>query len=153
MDVYDPAVDLSEVDNQVPDGLGSLPLTQTASMQTEQCNNGSRASPSSVVHILGTAEPKAVNNQAIQAGLSLLTCPYQCNENRKRSELRSEIIENVHNLLDVSVHGNAVALSDLVDDLVSSKKVVKYLQKCCQKARQSRWKVSFFTFQGLSRVQ
>ena len=153
MDVYDPAVELSEIDNQIPDGLGLSPLTQTASTQTEQCDNGSSALPSSVVHVLGTAVPKAVDNQAIQAGPSLPTRPYQCYETRKRSELRPEIIEKVHDLLGVYVHGDSVALSDLVDDLVSSKKVVKYLQKCSQKARQSRWEVSFFTFEGLSRLQ
>ena len=120
MDGYDATLDLLEVDNQVPDGLGSIPLTQTASMQTEPYDLS--ALPSSVVHTLGTAVPKAVNNQAIQAGPSLPTSPYQYYETPKRSELRSEIIEKVHDLLGVYVHGDSVALSDLVDDLVSSKK-------------------------------
>ena len=102
MDGYGAGVDLFEIDNQVPDGLGSSPLTQTASLQTELCNLS--ALPSSAVHTLGTAVPKAVNNQAIQAGPSLPTCPYQCYETRKRSELRSEIIEKVHDLLGVYVH-------------------------------------------------
>ena len=120
MDGYDAPV--VEIDNQVPDGFGSSPLTQTASTQTEPCNLS--ALPSSVVHTFGTSVPtcKAVNNQAIQAGPSLLTRPYQCYETRKRSELRSEIIEKVHDLLGVYNHGDSVALSDLVDDLVSSKK-------------------------------
>lgn len=111
MDGYDSAVDRFEIDNQVPDGQGSSPLTQTASTQTEPCNLS--ASPSSVVHTcaLGTAVPKAVNNQAIQTGPSLPTRPYQCYETRKRSELRSEIIEKVYDLLGMYVHGDSLALS------------------------------------------
>ena len=88
--------------------------------------------PSSVVHTLGTAVPKAVNNQAIQAGPSLPR-PYQCYETRKRSELRSEIIEKVHDLLGVYVHGDSMALSDLVDDLVSSKKWASTFRSAAKK--------------------
>lgn len=131
MDGYDAAVDLFEIDDQFPDGQGSSPLTQTASRQTEPCNLS--ALPSSVVHTLGTAVPKAVNNQAIQAGPSLPPRPYQCYETRKRSELRSEIIEKVHDLLGVYVHGDSVALSDLVDDLVSSKKWASTFRSAAKK--------------------
>ena len=131
MDGYDAAVDLFEIDDQFPDGQGSSPLTQTASTQTEPCNLS--ALPSSVVHTLGTVVPKAVNNQAIQAGPSLLPRPYQCYETRKRSELRSEIIEKVHDLLGVYVHGDSMALSDLVDDLVSSKKWASTFRSAAKK--------------------
>ena len=48
--------------------------------------------------------------------------PYQCYEVRKRSEIRTELIDKIRDLLDGYVHGDSLALSDLAQDIVQSKK-------------------------------
>ena len=91
--------------------------------QTEQhSDSSSTALPLSIAQASNTALPNPVSDQAIQVGPLPPARPYQCYESRKRSELRTEIIDKVYDLLAMYVHGDSVAPNDLVDDLLSSKK-------------------------------
>lgn len=91
--------------------------------QTEQhSDSSSTALPLSIAQASNTALPNPVSDQAIQVGPLPPARPYQCYESRKGSELRTEIIDKVYDLLGMYVHGDSVALNDLVDDLLSSKK-------------------------------
>lgn len=75
-------------------------------------------------HVLNTALATCypVVEQATQAGPSPPLHPFQCYESPGRSELRTEIIDQFHDLLAMYVHGDSVALHDLADDLLSGKK-------------------------------
>lgn len=87
---------------------------------TEQHSDNS----SSSTHVLNTALATCypVAEQATQAGPSPPLHPFQCYESPGRSELRTEIIDQFHDLLAMYVHGDSVALHDLADDLLSGKK-------------------------------
>ena len=59
--------------------------------------------------------------QAFQVG-EFPAKPYQCYKARKKSDIRTELIEKIQGLLHGYVHGDSLAASDLVQDLVQSKK-------------------------------
>lgn len=62
-------VEISEIDEETPDGPFSS-LSQDVAMQTEQnSNNSSSTLPSSVAHVCDTALPNPVTDHAIQVGL------------------------------------------------------------------------------------
>ncbi|KAJ7360116.1 hypothetical protein OS493_018101 [Desmophyllum pertusum] len=106
----------SEIDDPIMSDL-----LHDASTQTEH-SHGAGTSPSSCTHVLSNTPPNSATDQAFQAGPLPPNRPYQCYESRRRSDIRAEIIDQFHDLLGVYVHGDAVALSDLVDDLLESKK-------------------------------
>lgn len=60
-------------------------------------------------------------SQGIQVG-EFPNRPYQSYEYRKQSELRTELIEKILDLLNTYVHGDSLALPNLVQDLLLSKK-------------------------------
>ena len=61
-------------------------------------------------HVSNTVLPNLKTDQAIQASPLPPLRPYQCYERRKRSELRTEIIDQFKDLLGMYVHGDSVAL-------------------------------------------
>ena len=65
---------------------------------------------------------QSVTGQTMEAGPLPPLRPYQCYGRSKRTDMRAEIIEYIHGLLNNYVHGDAEALPDLMDDLLQSKK-------------------------------
>ena len=63
----------------------------------------------------------STTSQGIQVG-EFPNRPYQSYEYRKQSELRTELIEKILDLLNTYVHGDSLALPNLVQDLLLSKK-------------------------------
>lgn len=63
----------------------------------------------------------STTSQGIQVG-EFPNRPYQSYECRKQSELRTEIIEKIVDLFNIYVHGDSLALPNLVQDLLLSKK-------------------------------
>lgn len=60
-------------------------------------------------------------DQAVQVG-EFPAQPYQCYEARKKSDIRTELIQKIKGLIDGYVHGDSRAVPELVYDLVHSKK-------------------------------
>lgn len=60
-------------------------------------------------------------DQAAQVG-EFPAQPYQCYEARKKSHIRTELIEKTRDLVDGYVHGDSRAVPELIYDLVHSKK-------------------------------
>ena len=98
----------SEIDDS------SMPSLEDALTQTDHCDDKAPMSSSS--------KPNLVTAQINEAGPLPPARPYQCYGRSMRTDIRSEIIKRFHELLNTSVHGDAEALSDLVDDLLESKK-------------------------------
>ena len=63
----------------------------------------------------------STTSQGIQVG-EFPNRPYQSYEYRKQSELQTELIEKILDLLNTYVHGDSLALPNLVQDLLLSKK-------------------------------
>ena len=61
-----------------------------------------------------------MTSQGIQVG-EFPNRPYQLYETRKKSEIRTEVIEKFRDLLNLYVQGDESALHDLLDDLLPSK--------------------------------
>ena len=70
---------------------------------------------------ISSASISCTVDQAVQVG-EFPAKPYQCYEARKRSDIRTELIEKIQGLLHGYVHGDSFAASDLAQDLVQSKK-------------------------------
>lgn len=90
-----------------------LPVVHDASTQTDHSR-----------HMVAMPPPSTqpVTNQTTEAGPLPPIRPYQCYGRSKRTYMRAEIIERFHDMLDMCVHGDGIALNDLVDDLLQSKK-------------------------------
>lgn len=84
--------------------------TSDGQTQTEPCS-----SIPLVSSVLSTAD------QATQVG-DFPSRPYHVYESRKRSEIRTELINKIEDLLSAYVHGDNDALPTLVQDLIYSKK-------------------------------
>ena len=98
----------SEIDDS------SMPILNDASTQTDHCDD-KMSMPS-------LSKPNLVTAQINEAGPLPPARPYQCYGRSMRTDIRSEIMKRFHDLLNNYVHGDAEALSDLVDDLLESKK-------------------------------
>jgi len=65
----------------------------------------------------------ALNSKATQCGQSLTNRQaYQDYENRKKSDIRSEAICNIQEMLLSYAHGNETAMRQLLKDILQSKK-------------------------------
>ena len=91
-----------------------VPVLNDASTQTDH-GDGEVSMPSS-------SKPNLVTAQINEAGPLPPARPYQCYGRSMRTDIRSEIIKRFHDLLNTYVHGDAEAFSDVVDDLLESKK-------------------------------
>ena len=89
--------------------LESLILTESVPV----CDNQTQTDPSTSY--------VSTTSQGIQVG-EFPNRPYQSYEYRKQSELRTELIEKILDLLNTYVHGDSLALPNLVQDLLLSKK-------------------------------
>ena len=92
----------------------SMPVLNDASTQTDHYDDR--------VSILSLSKPDLVTAQINEAGPLPPARPYHCYRRSMKTGIRSEIMERFHNLLNTYVHGDAEALSDLVDALLKSKK-------------------------------
>lgn len=91
-----------------------LPVVHDASTQTDHRRE---------TVTMRSPHSQPVTNQTIEAGPPPPpTRPYQCYGRSKRTDMRAEIIERFHDMLEMYVHGDDAALYDLVDDLLQSKK-------------------------------
>ena len=98
----------SEIDDS------SMPVLNDASIQTDHSNDN--------VSIPSSSTPHLVAVQSNETGPLPPARPYQCYGQSMRTDIRSEIINRFHDLLNTYVHGDAEALGDLVEDLLESKK-------------------------------
>lgn len=89
--------------------LESMVLTATVPV----CDSQTQTDPSTSL--------VSTTSQGIQVG-EFPNRPYQSYECRKQSELRTEIIEKIVDLFNIYVHGDSLALPNLVQDLLLSKK-------------------------------
>lgn len=98
--------------DELKDVDGETPLSQFCDSETQtDCSALSESVPSA----------SSIVDQATQVG-EYPSKPYQCHEVRKRSGIRTEPIDKIRDLFDVYVHGDSLALSDLLQDIVQSKK-------------------------------
>ncbi|KAL9958207.1 hypothetical protein ACROYT_G035188 [Oculina patagonica] len=88
-----------------------LPVVHHASTQTDHSRDVVAMPPPST---------QPVTSQTTEVDPLPPTRPYQCYGRSKRTDMRSEIIERFHDMLDMYVHGDGLALNDLVDDLLQS---------------------------------
>ena len=85
----------------------------------ETCDSQTQTEPCSSVPLLSSV--RSTTDQATQVG-AFPSRPYHLYESRKRSEIRTELINKIEDLLSTYVHGDNDALPTLVQDLIHSKK-------------------------------
>ena len=83
----------SEIDDS------SMPVLNDASTQTDQSNDN--------VSIPSSSTPNLVAAQSNETGPLPPARPYQCYGRSMRTDIRSEIINRFHDLLNTYVHGDA----------------------------------------------
>lgn len=104
--IFQKTVDNINENNQI---LESMVLTSTVPV----CDSQTQTDPSTSF--------VSTTSQGIQVG-EFPNRPYQSYEYRKQSELWTELIEKILDLLNIYVHGDSLALPNLVQDLLLSKK-------------------------------
>ena len=108
--------------------------TVSDALQRENTDHSNSEDPLSVLHDASTqaddsgyavAVPsqstQLVTEQTVEAEPLPPVRPYQCYGCSRRTDIRAEIIEHIHHLLGMYVHGDAEALYDLMDDLLQPK--------------------------------
>lgn len=108
--------------------------TVSDALQRENTDHSNSEDPLSVLHdaltqtddsgyavAVSSQSTQLVTERTVEAGPLLPVRPYQCYARSKRTDVRAEIIEHIHDLLGMYVHGDAEALYDLMDDLLQSK--------------------------------